>query len=559
MRLTFSIDVTGRKLLLLALVVGAALRVPGWFTQEIMARWRLFETDEEQHLSIAMKRYNELNLAAGFADTIPHEFHDRSVNYYKRDFNVQGYALTNAHLLHGWYRLSGQNPNFGATLRLGRQLATLYSLVLILLVYLIGREGGLSPPWAGVAACLLAACDLNASYSHYALPLTGYQMFFYLSVLGTLRLIRRPASVASVLMLAVGAAGSVAYKFDVLPMGFGGLVLLLLCWRFYQTPSTSARARVPFGYVALGTAVLVATFFLLTAGWSWEEIRYSFVALREGNQNIVEVENHLRDNLIVYPLIVLAGLGLPAFGFACWGLYRVLWGRGRRMGGGGANFWTVGQLGVYYALALIGTEFVLLWSLDSAFVRRASIFMPAVVLLATYGLRTVRARPWLVSSVFLWSLGLALVGQSNHWFDTRYAFRDWANKELRKPLRVGISGYLHADGLENWRYFASADFDYFALHESWYKRYLPNIATPFGLPECCPGVYHCPGPGLCEEIQGLLTGQRDDFELVKRFDALDVFPERLLYHALFGYYEDFMGDVVVYKRIKPKRGERSTS
>jgi hypothetical protein len=38
---------TGQKMLLLALVIGAALRVPGWFTEEENARWRLFEVDEE--------------------------------------------------------------------------------------------------------------------------------------------------------------------------------------------------------------------------------------------------------------------------------------------------------------------------------------------------------------------------------------------------------------------------------------------------------------------------------------------------------------------------------
>ncbi|MCX8209922.1 MAG: hypothetical protein OTI34_02680 [Lewinella sp.] len=38
---------TGRLLLFAALILGASLRVPGWFTAEEKARWRLFEVDEE--------------------------------------------------------------------------------------------------------------------------------------------------------------------------------------------------------------------------------------------------------------------------------------------------------------------------------------------------------------------------------------------------------------------------------------------------------------------------------------------------------------------------------
>ena len=56
-----------------------------------------------------------------------------------------------------------------------------------------------------------------------------------------------------------------------------------------------------------------------------------------------------------------------------------------------------------------------------------------------------------------------------------------------------------------------------------------------------------------------ILNQRDDLVLFKEFRTWDVFPERLLYHHLFGYYETFLGDVVVYKRVKPKKAKRSRS
>ncbi|MFT6514096.1 MAG: hypothetical protein ACJAX1_002677, partial [Neolewinella sp.] len=37
------------------------------------------------------------------------------------------------------------------------------------------------------------------------------------------------------------------------------------------------------------------------------------------------------------------------------------------------------------------------------------------------------------------------------------------------------------------------------------------------------------------------------------------FPERLLYHHFFGYYETFLGDVKVFRRTKPPKEERTTS
>lgn len=534
---------TGHKLLLLALLLGAALRFPGWSTQEEMARWRLFEVDEEQHVGITMQRYNVLN-AGG--DTIRHVFRERP-------YNVRGFGYINAFLADVWYEMEGKVPSFSDIVRLGRQMSTLYALFLIVVVFYLGKTSGLSPPFAGVAALLIAVCDVNATYSHYSLPASGYILFSWLALLGGVRLLKG-SSLWALAALALGAAGAAAFKFDVFPLAWGGLLLILLSWPRKELAATDVPV-LPWYFLPAGSAALVALLLVWTIGWSWTEIVHAFKALSELNGNAVVSDNHYRDNLVTYPMGVMAGIGLPAFGLAVWATVGLVRRRFTEVSG----LFTFRNLAVGYIFAFLFTEFLVRWSMDTTFIRRVNIFMPAVALLAAYGLQRLNARPWLAAGVVAWSLGLAVVGQSHHWFDTRIAMRDWANRELPKPAKVGISGFVHADGLENWKYYLDYDFEYFILHETYYSRFVKSMTTPFIVPECCAEVYHCGPTNQCIDFQTMLLNQRDDLVLIKEFRTWDVFPERLLYHHLFGYYETFLGDVVVYKRVKPKKAKRSTS
>jgi hypothetical protein len=160
-----------------------------------------------------MHRFNELNQGR---DTIWHLFQEQS-------YNVRGYANVNATIPHVWYRIFGQAPNFGDAVLLGRQMSTLYALLLIIVVFYLGRASGLSPPFAGTAALLMAACDVNATYSHYCLPASGYILFSWLALLGGVRLLRGP-SWRALGLLALGAAGAAAFKFDVFPLVWGGML-----------------------------------------------------------------------------------------------------------------------------------------------------------------------------------------------------------------------------------------------------------------------------------------------------------------------------------------------
>jgi hypothetical protein len=546
------------QLLFVALLLGATLRVPGWFTEEEKARWRLFEVDEEQHVAIMMHRFNELSDGV---DTIKHQFTEAS-------YNVRGYGYVTAAVARGKYFFSRDSPTFGKVVLLGRQLSTFYSLCLIVIVFFIGRVGGLSPPAAGVAALLMAACDVNATYSHYMLPAAGYVMFSYLALLGGVKLIKGP-SVMGLGFLALGTAGAIAFKFDVFPALWGGLLLLLLVgWRIWGRaaaespvePTTNTKEKtgglpgLHWSVIPLALIGLSGCLLLLTFGWTWEEIEHSFITLRKANKNVIRLEDHFRDNLITYPMGVLAGIGLPAFALAAWATIKLALGRWRS-----GRLFTFKSLALGYGAAFLLTEFALRWYMDTTFIRRVNIFMPAVALLAAYALQRLRAKPWLSVLVIAWSLGLGLVGQSHHWFDTRIAMRDWANVYLPKPAKVAISASINIDGMRNWRYYLKHDWEYFITSEAFYRRYTKSMTTPFGVPECGTGVYHGGPVDQCEDFQAMQFGTHEGVVLVKEFKTWDVFPERLLYHHFFGYYETFLGDVKVFRRIAPPKEDRTTS
>lgn len=109
-----------------------------------MERYRQLETDEEQHIAIALHRYNTFTPAT---DSIKHNFKTTS-------YKVRGFG----HLMAVGAKVSeaaGAAISFGAMLLTGRALSTLFALLLVIIVYRIGRVSGLPPPAAGVQLCSL--------------------------------------------------------------------------------------------------------------------------------------------------------------------------------------------------------------------------------------------------------------------------------------------------------------------------------------------------------------------------------------------------------------------
>ena len=62
-------------------------------------------------------------------------------------------------------RWPGRPPEYADFILLGRQLSTVFALLLIVVVWAMGRASGLSPPMAGVVALLMGGlrrqCNLQ--------------------------------------------------------------------------------------------------------------------------------------------------------------------------------------------------------------------------------------------------------------------------------------------------------------------------------------------------------------------------------------------------------------
>lgn len=503
-----------------------------------------------QHVDIAMVRFQSL-----YKDSLAYETTEI--------FNVRGYGITSAHVAYGWYLISGQVPNARGMILLNRQLSTVFALLTICLVYLIGRDFGLAREAAGCGALLLAFCDLNCSYSHYGIPSMGYVFAVFLSVYGALKMYRgRPSGI---LWLALGSAMAFAFKFDFLPTILGGCFLLYALFIQPNTVKetiagakpvsnsniTDSRALIAIPALfrkgvfsrllyLLGAVLLLVLFFGLVTGFSWPitTIKNAWQVLREVNQDVIAEDQHWFHNLLVYPAAIIAGIGLPACLLAIFGLRSV-----------DKKHWR-GHPVLLLLLGLMAAECLVRWSIDTPFVRRANVFMPAICLAAGYGLQKLRQerRHW-GKYILVYTCLLALVGQSNHWHDTRESARDWANTQLPPTAKVAATPYVDLPGLRKTvRYQAGYDWDYAILHESFYSRYTLSMTTPFGYPDCCAGVYHCHGVEECTEIQHLVRNNGTQTEIIARFQTRNYLPEKWLYHQFFGNYESFLGDVIIARR-----------
>ena len=126
-------------------------------------------------------------------------------------------------------------------------------------------------------------------------------------MLGSIRLSRsepnKRQDIISLGLLALGTAGALSFKFDVLPLAWGGLFLLYL----------ATTRRISWWYVAVGVGLVASLVGVFVYGWSWNNIQSTFRTLSTLNREGVPVDNHFRDNLIVYPAGVIAGIGPTGF------------------------------------------------------------------------------------------------------------------------------------------------------------------------------------------------------------------------------------------------------
>ncbi|MCB0637367.1 MAG: hypothetical protein KDC54_12150 [Lewinella sp.] len=501
------------------------LRGLGWSTEDVKSPELLFEPDEAQHMLIAQRQIFRLDTDLYDPAEVPTGM-----------FNVRGFGnWTGLVSWLGHLRQDGPPPPAEIVMA-GRRLSTFFSLALILVVFSLARRWW-DDATALLAAALLAINDLNITYSHYAVPAVAYVCWLYLFVaVGWWHWRRDRWWSAAVLGWVVAAA--FVFKLDFLPF-FLGLGLLLWPRGAGRWPVRVAQLSTYFLAAALG--------FVLTSlfNFSLDDLSYVWRELNRQNSNAIPVDQHWLENPLIYTLGAMAAVGLPVFILALRGGLQA-WRDRQRL----TNEQWAGAL---LLLVLLVLEIGVRWTIDTPFVRRLNFLMPTLALAAAYALvrwwRRGRSGRVGVMAVMAYSLALMFVSQSNHWWDVRYAARAELAETIPDTARVYFSRYAYLPGMPDATAAEPTDADWLIIHETFYRRFGLSFTAPFGFPKCCNEVYHCWwGDDFCVFYQALLRDTQSDFVRVRTFSTREAFPERLLYHWLFGHFETFRGDLLVYRR-----------
>ncbi len=520
------------------LLLALALRAPGWFTADEKRKYEIFPSNEFQHVEIAVSAMKNWDKDL---------YTDWDVD--SKIYNVQGFGIQMgavafvAHLLTGW------TPDAAGLITIGRILSTLYALLLIWLTFRIGLHLFHSRLAALLGAFLLAIFDLNVTNSHYAIPAVAYSFWTYAAVFLMIvfysnYLGRKPADDpgwALSLAIPFTAAAAFATKFDFIPTVFAGAILLFLLWR------GKYKLKTAVGYAGTYVAFFLLFFYIFTLfNFGWVEVRHGFDLLYRENHDVIQSDNHLLYNPLLYFAGVTGGTSALVMIVFLITLASLL-ARGKAFGA---------RIALRWWIFFILLEFLVRWSMDTAFIRRAGIFLPFVAVLAGRGLAGILRgnleRPawqrlgatWLV---VLYTLVLTLLSQSNFWFDPRYRAKNFLTENYPQA-EIYYSPYAYAEGMPPGLR-EQEEADLLVVHESFYSRYWKSFTTPFQYPpDCCEEVYHCRSVSECQFYQNLLSGKNEDYELVRTFPTKEYLPERVLFKDLFGSFETFLGDVRVYRK-----------
>lgn len=518
------------------------LRVPGLFWGDLTTDGEnIYHYDEHQHVEIAtdlIHRFDPEFLVG----------HDPGKVFM---FNTRAFGTQIA--LFGYPVMKIIGGDSRVLLYTGRVLSAVYSVLLVFLVWFLAFRIFRSERVAFLSSLLLALFDLNITYGHFCLPEIAYIFFVYLFVHTLLKFYRcMPSSKDKnswtinykiLVLLAFSSSAVVALKYDVLPLVvLLGVVIALLKKGHLQFKGLFNPFMV--------FITLLLLFFQVLNGFNFslEQVIHSVRFLATDNNNIIASNHHFLFNPITLTFVVLGGTSLPVFLLSASSCVRLA-SRWRRHRG------TIENDLLLILVALLAGEFIILWNMDSIFLRRALIFLPFVAMTGAWGLTCIADKireswPHLAAVpaglVVAWTLGLSLVSQSNFVFETRDQARNYLEEQGLTRTRIGYSRYANASIMPPGEVLRNADCDVIVIHESHYGRFWKNITSPFRIPQSCSEAYHCENNEL-SLIQPLLKGTSDFTELAS-FQTLEVFPERLLYKSLFGSF--VTGDVRIYRRSK---------
>jgi 4-amino-4-deoxy-L-arabinose transferase-like glycosyltransferase len=525
------------KKLFLIILIALILRVIGIPWGLVHGDYYL-EPDEQQHVGIAKNLINKFD---------SHYVRNTEVI---REYNSPGFGSQLAIIGYPILKISGSSEK--NLFLIGRLLTLVYSLLLIILVYFIALNIFSDEKTALLAALLLSVFDLGVTYSHYGVPEIPHAFWSFFSLF-LISLIYQELNTKNrkdifskkikwmMAVLPFTIAITFSLKYDMLPAIIFGIALIFL---IFKKKITVKEFLI---IVILCTASAVFYFYLSTCfSFTTEYFEHSRKFQYEENYNAVIRDSHLLLNPILYFFAVLCGTNVIVMIFF---LYAVMTFIARKDN----------QNRKVYILFLSGYVvlfFLFLWGSDAPFVRRAVIFLPYVALMAAYGImdifRKYQARSLVIKvtvvTFIVYSLALTIVSQSNFLFDTRYKAAEYLNAGFYDKS-IAYSRYAPVNPMPKGRLPGdnkSGNFDILVLHEAQYGRYWKSFTTPFKTPECCDEVYHC-NKNECVFTQNLLSGNTS-YLLKKSFTVTEVFPERIVFRKLFGTYESFLGDTLIFMK-----------
>ena len=521
--------------LYLILLLAFLLRFPGvWWGELYNPVHNYFEPDEHQHLSLAIETMQIFD-ATLFEDFKPNRL------------NTQGFSTQLGFI--GAIVLPFFDSDYRILLILGRLLSLTYGVLLVWLTYKIGILLFKKEHVALLAALFLSIFDLHITYSHYGVPEIFHVFWAYCAVYlmvifwkGSKPFLFEEGKEMSKFdikkyfnLILFSFAFCLAAKFDFIPILIFGLMSI---W--------ALRDRL-FALIKLGLATLFLTtlYFELAICFQNETLINSFKWLLEENRNLIGNDNHLVINPFLYLIGGICGTSLIVFGSMVFGLFQKM----KRI------YLKMLSKPFSFSPALVFTvfvlfEFLVLWNLDAPFVRRINIFLPYIALFASFGIYNAFAnktkRKWAIGITILYTFSLTIVSQFNFIQDTRYQARDYVQNHVNQAAKIYYCPYSKMKGMPK-GVSEIENADLLVIHESNYRRYWKSFTTPFVVPECCEGVYHCKSEAECLKYQKVLSG-KSEFELVKKIEPVEYFPERIIYKRYFGTYETFLGDVLIYQQ-----------
>ncbi len=521
-------------LLICILLLALILRAPGlWWGYNNLD---FFEPDEYQYFGIARNIINQFDNKLVPDIELTDQFNARALGAH---MVWLGYPVVKLLGLPNYYLLAA-----------GRLIALAYSLALLVLLAVIGRKIFNDARMGLLAALGLAVFDLNVTYSHYGVPDIPHVFWFYFSLYWIFKLInfwrenKDSLPVKEILWSGVGVAFSLSFRFQIVPLF---ALLAVLGWGVWTAVPAHRRERLIWVLVA---GLLVAGVFYISVGfdYNWREFLKSKKELAEGALDIIQNgrHGHWLYNPFLYFMAILAGTSFLAVVSFLASLFYFF--RHETKNSQAHRF-------VWLMLLTLFAAFIFLWLGDGTFVRHANIFLPALALLAAYGGISFydrfsrinsRLKITVIVGVVVYTLGLTVFSQYYFVKDNRYEAAKFL-KSYGPNKKIVYSGYAYVKGSNLSGLLPDLDnADLVVMHEALYGRYYKSFTVPLKrFPNCCQDTFLCL-PQECSVIQSILKDETN-YRLIKEYPITNPFPERVLFKNLFGTYETFLGDVLIYE------------